>query len=977
MQALAAAAPGEVFVAPVFDSETVRGSDRAPARDLTAFTGTSDGPISMPAQSRAPTSATTVAPASQPGAPLVERYADDAETPDDVFLQIAAAAATRRTAPARGFASSSTPTSTSFAPDASTGSRVAAMAEPSRATVADMVAHGAPSAPGAGLSAQLASSPFAGALRHVLPLPAAPSFDIRALFADGLSSTYLAGLLAPASHEFEIASSVTPAFTTQVQARELAVTREPAAWEATYVTPDLRDVDASEVGAAPRFDADAVVAAEMAAVAQIEALTSFATTSASSQATSTTSQATAVGSQATPGEGPGTRTETLLAASPELRALIEATAPLTTLRSALLSWTAEVDAAGAPIAGSASSPVMEGTRRSPVTSGTARAMIDAMALPMLTETPDDNEGASAWTSPGMVGGRAHAWSVAQERSASDLSLDFVTPEMVLAARVYGLGPAEAAQAARLALAGPGQLTAMAGAVDRTFVQAMAIEAERRRAADEPARGEFAASSTVNGEARAVRGSSLGASMPAASPPAMAFGAVGEPLASGPLATAYPLSTGELVATVARPALGTSSFGVARRAPRGAFLWPSATIAALGMRAASPEGEQSMSVAALELLAAQAVAEIGTFAALGEHERGDLGDEDRAWAGASGASSAASSSPFASAASGTGDLASGIAAMSSLVGGPSGSVAGRDAAGAEPAEADVLGAVAALVPSARRARFEAMYVALSESPSGRAWSPAARAARALALAGRGDDAPTSAYARAAAAWDVMPVVYAADGRPLDGGLTDDTSAVGASRGYASSARGPNGASGGRGARAGASAREVVGPTVASETRPGLAGLSARAGEALGSYVSPVAAEASRPAARADAEPSVYQRAPSAAQELVRTGRPSGRHGGGEAEIPAWFEKAARKMLDERSGASDGISLAELTLVSAAPASQVAASSVTAAPAPSATPAAATKPGDEQEVDVDKLADEIFRQIMVMMDSARARNGEPYL
>src|SRR5206468_7348986 len=86
---------------------------------------------------------------------------------------------------------------------------------------------------------------------------------------------------------------------------------------------------------------------------------------------------------------------------------------------------------------------------------------------------------TAFAAPGMIADRAHAWSVAQERSSSDLSFDFVPPELVLAARVYGLGPAEAAQAARLAVAGPGQLAAMASAIDRTFVQAMAIESERR------------------------------------------------------------------------------------------------------------------------------------------------------------------------------------------------------------------------------------------------------------------------------------------------------------------------------------------------------------------------------------------------------------------------------------------------------------------------------------------------------------------
>ena len=38
-------------------------------------------------------------------------------------------------------------------------------------------------------SAQLASSPFAPALRHVLPLPAAPSFDVRSLFGGGLGAS--------------------------------------------------------------------------------------------------------------------------------------------------------------------------------------------------------------------------------------------------------------------------------------------------------------------------------------------------------------------------------------------------------------------------------------------------------------------------------------------------------------------------------------------------------------------------------------------------------------------------------------------------------------------------------------------------------------------------------------------------------------------------------------------------------------------
>jgi hypothetical protein len=122
-----------------------------------------------------------------------------------------------------------------------------------------------------------------------------------------------------------------------------------------------------------------------------------------------------------------------------------------------------------------------------------------------------------------------------------------------------------------------------------------------------------------------------------------------------------------------------------------------------------------------------------------------------------------------------------------------------------------------------------------------------------------------------------------------------------------------------------------------------------------------------------------RAPTAAQELVQTGRPSGRHGGGEVEIPPWFEAAAKKMLEDRSMVSDGISLAELTLVQTAAPTQIAASSrhdggssQPLSPSPSGTVGA-----EKEKIDVEKLANELYREILALMDIARARNGEPYL
>ncbi|HZJ68034.1 MAG TPA: hypothetical protein VFD36_31240, partial [Kofleriaceae bacterium] len=150
--------------------------------------------------------------------------------------------------------------------------------------------------------------------------------------------------------------------------------------------------------------------------------------------------------------------------------------------------------------------------------------------------------------------------------------------------------------------------------------------------------------------------------------------------------------------------------------------------------------------------------------------------------------------------------------------------------------------------------------------------------------------------------------------------------------------------------------------------GLAGLSARAGETLGSYVTPVAA----PSAPRDG---AMSRPPTAAPEYVRTG---GRYGGGEPEIPAWFEAAARKMLSEKSG--DGISLAELTLVTAAPSTHIAAASV-APPSPSpASPSGsnnAAQQANAPQIDVEKLAMDVYRDILVQMDIARARNGDTFL
>jgi hypothetical protein len=218
-----------------------------------------------------------------------------------------------------------------------------------------------------------------------------------------------------------------------------------------------------------------------------------------------------------------------------------------------------------------------------------------------------------------------------------------------------------------------------------------------------------------------------------------------------------------------------------------------------------------------------------------------------------------------------------------------------------------------------------------------------------------------------AWDVLPLV--APPSELTSRSTIDELAPGATRSTSVAA-----------SRAAMTLPEYV------EARPGLAALSARAGEALGAYVTP-AAPPSAPVSASGSRPrdGAVLRAPTAAPELVQTGgggRSGGRFGGSEVEIPSWFEAAARRMFDERlsGGPASELSLAELTLITAAPASQVAASTRTmpgAAPSNPSVGSQSEAATAQTAIDIEKVANEVYRQVLVLMDAARFRNGEPYL
>ena len=297
MQALAAAAPEAVFVAPAFTPTLARSG--AAARNFD----------DVPAQASAMPSVS---------AP-VQRYADDDETPDSVFEQIAASAASSRVpVPAAAQAAQSRS-------DASIADQL------EQFTFADALVRGAPTAPGAGLSAQLASSPFAPALKHLLPLPASTTFDVRSLFGAGVSATYLAGLLAAESHEVGVAGAA-PSWTRWAAGEDAVAPmfgeRMAPGFEAAYVVPES-PVAANDSPPGLHVDADVI-------------------------------------------------------------------APLTTLRTALLSWTSDT-AATTPLASTIAT-----TQSEPVTHATARAMLDALTLPMLGDTAHEDLGRS-WAMPGMIG----------------------------------------------------------------------------------------------------------------------------------------------------------------------------------------------------------------------------------------------------------------------------------------------------------------------------------------------------------------------------------------------------------------------------------------------------------------------------------------------------------------------------------------------------------------------------------------------
>jgi hypothetical protein len=572
------------------------------------------------------------------------------------------------------------------------------------------------------------------------------------------------------------------------------------------------------------------------------------------------------------------RPVSLAAAAPALLALgspwwpeAEATAP---------SATAATPATAATAA-TAATPATPGAARRQTTARAAAAATDlarpAVPAALVRRSP----------APGAVGQMARSFATERALAASDLSLDFVSPEILAAARVYGFDADDAARAVRLAESGDAPLAALKDAVAMTFIRAVS-----------PSFAPAPASETDAPE-----------------PPQQAPALV--------------------QAAAALPSSASTPGSIAPRHARGATLWPESVIHQLGIRGGQAENQQPRIESALELLAAGAVADAAVW--VQSFESGLGIDEAVGW------------SPVA----GTGAPRSATGAPVASAPPPLSSPGESDEDAAPEAAPPWIAAAAAALPGPVRPTFEAIYLALTRDAATRRLPPAERAARALAVARRSSASRSlSARDRAAVAWSVLPTVLVGEGEPPAAGDFD----------------------------------------LAPEAR------DAGTGRAAAAFM---------PAIQASPPPPRHYPAPTAAPPLVQTGPTremlaAVAEGAARGErtaqaampamqamargdgIPEWFAKAAAEIAATERGGSQGISLAEMTLVAASPRSVVAASprsgTGSSPSATSAHPSAGGSAGDGasdgqgKEEDLENMVHELAGMLRDYFEIQRMRNGD---
>ncbi|MGE3454215.1 MAG: hypothetical protein AB7O24_03795, partial [Kofleriaceae bacterium] len=317
-------------------------------------------------------------PSSQGRPQGVVRYDDDAQTPDDVFAAIAASAARRR-APA----SSAPPGASAIAAGDSDGS-AARTGGPIHAAASMALRPGGGARVAATAADVLARtvpmSPGAGVSPQLVASPFAPVLQHvtgqQAAPAFDVRALFGSGLVAS-----YLAELVGPAEPLPADVRERAMRLGP------QVRAGVHDGSSTafEVGGdelAQRLWPSSVVASSAAAP---RALVSSAAASGSAASEAAESTA-AVSSAATSSAGtPQRLASSAFAASPS-----PSNVSSTSEYAQALDWSRTAMAAPRPAIG--------------------------------------------WTGPGVVADRAEGWSVEQQRSVSDLSLDFVSPELILAAQ---------------------------------------------------------------------------------------------------------------------------------------------------------------------------------------------------------------------------------------------------------------------------------------------------------------------------------------------------------------------------------------------------------------------------------------------------------------------------------------------------------------------------------------------------------------
>lgn len=764
-------------------------------------------------------------------------------------------------------------------------------------SLADRLLQVPPSLPGPGMRAGLAASPVALALANVAPLAPGPSFDVRAISAPVIAGAYLAGDLAPIEVGFGTAAS-RPSLT--VGAGRLMAT-----------LPGAAPADPRLLGLALRAPTPELLSA--IARGEIE---------------------------------PGPEIRPAIAA-PESRELAAQPAP--PFEEVEPATVAETPAE--QVAFEEAEPTHYATVAAPfLAAGVEWAPVGGQPA------------VAPWSPrPGGFAQQAQHWSVEQHRTSADLSFDFVPPELVIAARTYGFGPVEAARAARLSLAGESGLQAMASAVDMTFLSALSARspegADARSAfeapTDQPA-GRVGAAAVTGQVARA-----------AAAP---AFEQVAPP-AYEPIRPAPPR----------RAAMRIRGGGP--RIPRGAFLWPRAATSALALQVADADTTYPYSLAALDLIAADAVAEAGAYpiefdqvlaTPLGAPIGATTFEEARAGDRAEAAPPVPPLVPPPGPEAAEGAASAARPPTAGVGGEPVEEeevptlITGTDAEVARPAVRipRLLSAAGGAAPGPVREQFQAIYLALSQSSVGRSLSPTVRAARALALAERirgGRGTASSAQARAAAAWAVMPMVMSGFDSTLDpvylaGGEPTVAESAAPDRVEATRA-GPPDQLDLVAPHAGRSLQSVVAPAERSAAASSNAAAASGAG---------YAAPASTPLVETGSAGATLARALQAARQDT------------SLEIPDWFEAAAKKVFAESGAEADGVSVAEMTLVQTAPSHQLAARREDGASVASVATRPSLSGGDGEQVspDVDKLAREIYEEIRLMIDVARERSGDPW-